>query len=189
MAIASERLHRITTDVYEHMAGDGLLPARGVELIDGLVLEMSPKGDRHGHALNTLNAEFGDQRRGRYVVSADSLSLRLGMHDEPEPDLALARATRSFARERPRADEIALIAEVADTSLAFDMGEKKAKYAGAGIPEYWVVDLPNNVIHVFRRPIGDDYTDCDTLSAGELLSPVEYPDVVMNVSAVLGVTE
>ncbi len=70
MAIAAERLHRITTDVYERMAESGLLPERGVELIDGLVVTMSPKGDRHRRAANSLNAQFGDQRRGRYEVNA-----------------------------------------------------------------------------------------------------------------------
>ena len=50
MAIAAERLHRITADVYERMAANGFLPERGVELIDGLVLEMSPKGSTVGAA-------------------------------------------------------------------------------------------------------------------------------------------
>ena len=117
---------------------------------------------------------------------ADSLSLRLGPHDEPEPDVALARATRSYARERPRADEIALIVEVADTSLAFDLGEKSAKYAGAGIPEYWVVDLQANVVHVLRSPIGDEYADRRTALAGDTISPAEYPDVAIDVALVLG---
>lgn len=119
MAIAAERLHRITTDVYERMVANGLLPERGVALFDGLVLEMSPKGDRHGYAVSELSAQFvlGDRRRENYRVYADSLSLRLGPRDEPEPDITLARATRSCARERPRADEIALIVEVADTPL------------------------------------------------------------------------
>ncbi len=186
MSIAAERLHRITADVYERMAANGLLPERGVELIDGLVVEMSPKGDRHGYAVNGLNAQLGDQRQGRYVVNADSLSLRLGPHDEPEPDIALARATRNYARERPRADEIALIVEVADTSLAFDLGEKSAKYANAGIPEYWVVDLQGNFVHVFWNPRGDVYVDRRAAKAGETISPAEYPDVAIDVALVLG---
>ena len=120
------------------------------------------------------------------MVNADSLSLRLGPHDEPEPDIALARATRSYARERPRADEIALIVEVADTSLAFDLGEKRAKYAAAGIPEYWVVDLPANVVHVLRDPRADVYTDRRTAQAGDTISPAEYPDVAIDVALILG---
>jgi Uma2 family endonuclease len=187
MSIAAERIHRITADIYERMAASGLLPDRGVELIDGLVVEMSPKGDRHGYAVTCLHAQLvlGDQRPERYVVYADSLSLRLGPRDEPEPDIAVARATRRYARERPRADEIALLVEVADTSLAFDLGEKRAKYAGAEIPEYWVVDLQANVVHVFRNPRDGAYGDRRAIRAGEAISPQEYPDVAIDVALVL----
>jgi Uma2 family endonuclease len=185
MSTAAERIHRITTDIYERMAAGGLLPERGVELIDGLVVEMSPKGDRHGYAATCLNAQFVDQRRGRYAVYADSLSLRLGPRDEPDPDIALARTTRSYARERPRPEEIALLVEVADTSLAFDLGEKRAKYAAAGIPEYWVVDLQRNVVHVLRNPHGDAYADLRVAHGGEVISPAEFPDVAIDLALVL----
>jgi len=185
MAIAGERLHRITTDVYERMAQSGLLPERGVELIDGLVVTMSPKGDRHRRAANSLNAQLNDQRRGRYEVNADSLSLRLGPHDEPEPDIALVRLMRPRSREMPRAEEIALIVEIADSSLAFDLGEKRAKYARAGIAEYWVVDLQSNVFHVFRSPNAGGYEDERICKIGQTLAPSEYPDVVIDIRAVL----
>jgi Uma2 family endonuclease len=186
MSIAAERLHRITADIYERMAANGFLPERGVELIDGLVVEVSPKGDRHSFAVSELSAQLGDQRRGRYRVYPDSLSLRLGPHDEPEPDIALGRTTRNYARERPRADEIALIVEVADTSRAFDLGEKNAKYANAGIPEYWVVDLQANVVHVFRNPRGGVYVDRLAAKSGDTISPAEYPDVAIDVALMLG---
>jgi len=185
MAIAVERLYRITTEIYERMGENGLLPKRGVELIDGLVVTMSPKGDRHSYAVGSLTAQFVDQRRGRYTVYPDSLSLRLGPRDEPEPDIALARAVRHYSRERPRPDEIALIVEVADSSLAFDLGEKLAKYASASIPEYWVVDLQANVFHVFRDPRDSEYRDRVTAKIGETISPAEYPDVTLDISLVL----
>ena len=182
MAIAVERLYRITTEIYERMGENGLLPKRGVELIDGLVVTMSPKRDRHSYAVGSLTAQFVDQRRGRYTVYPDSLSLRLGPRDEPEPDIALARAVRHYSRERPRPDEIAVIVEVADSSLAFDLGEKLAKYASASIPEYWVVDLQANVFHVFRDPRDSDYRDRGTATMGETVSPAEYADVTIDVS-------
>ncbi len=186
MSIAAERLHRITADVYERMGATGLLPERGVELLDGLLVEMSPKGDRHNFAVNSLNAQLNDQRRARYWVNADSLSFRPGAHDEPEPDLAVARATRTYARERPRPDEIALIIEVADTSLAFDLRDKAAKYALARIPEYSVVDLQEDVIHVVRDPGGAPYKTRRKALPGEVLSPTEYLDVTIDVAQVLG---
>jgi Uma2 family endonuclease len=187
MSIAIERVYRITADIYERMAAGGMLPERGIELIDGLVVEMSPKGDRHAFAVNRLTKLFVLAARERYEVSADSLSLRLGPNDVPEPDIALARATRGYARERPRSEEIALIVEVADTSLAFDLGAKRAKYARAGIPEYWVVDLQSEAIHVMRDPGDDLYADRRVAKAGETIAPAEYPDVAIEVSLVLGI--
>lgn len=189
MAISVERVHRITVDVYERMAHSGMLPERGFELIDGLVVEMAPKSDRHRYAATCLNALFGDQRRGRYVVDAGSLSLRLGPHDELEPDIALVRTSRSYTVERSRPDEIALIVEVAATSLAIDLGEKRIKYAGAGIPEYWVVDLQEDVIHLFRNLRDSAYADRRVAKAGDTISPVEFADVSIDVAEVLGAAE
>jgi Uma2 family endonuclease len=186
MSIAAERIYRITTDIYERMAASGLLPERGVELIDGLVVEMSPEGDRHGYAVSCLLAQLVDQRRGRYDVCAGSLSLRLGPRDEPDPDIAVARAIRSYARERPRPDEIALLIEVADSSLAFDLGEKRAKYAAAGIPEYWVIDVQGGIVYVFRNSRDGVYADRRTANAGEVISPQEYPDVAIDIAFLLG---
>ncbi len=186
MAFAAERLHRITTDVYESMAASGLLPERGIELLDGLVVTMSPKGERHWYAVTRLNKALVLQSSDRFEVSPESLSLRLGPRDEPEPDIALSRAGREFPRERPRPNEIALIIEVADSSLAFDLGVKLAKYAGAGIPEYWVVDLNANVIHIFRKPRGSGYDDVGVAHAGEKIAPSEYPDVLIDVALILG---
>jgi len=134
--------------------------------------------------VTALNAQLVDQRCGRYLVYADSLSLRLGPRDEPEPDIALARTVRNYSRERPRPDEIALIVEVADSSLAFDLGEKRAKYASAGIPEYWVVDVQANVFHVFRNPSGGGYTDRRAATLGQTISPAEFSDVAIDVSSV-----
>ena len=153
------------------MSEAGLLPARGVELI---------------HAVNSLNAQFGDQRRGRDVVNADSLRSRLSARDGPEPDIALARTTRSYGRERPCPDEVALIVEMADSSLTFDLGEKRRKYAAAGISEYWGVDLNANVVHVFRNPVGSFYAESHVAILGSDLSPFEYPDVAIDVSLVFG---
>jgi Uma2 family endonuclease len=186
MAIAVQRLHRITSDIYERMAESGMLPERGIELIDGLVVTMSPKGDRHASAVTRLTKQLVLQASDRFEVYTDSLSLRLGPQDMPEPDIAVARATRDYSRERPRPDEIALIIEVADSSWSFDLNFKCVKYAKAGIPEYWVVDLERDTVHVFRQVEGDVYVECRTARAPELLSPAEYPDVVIDIARVIG---
>jgi len=171
---------------YERMAEAGLLPVRGIELIDGCVVEMSPKGVRHAHAANVLTEMLVDQRRGRYVVNADSLSLRLSPRDEPDPDLALVRATRTYAREQATVADVALIIEVADSSLGFDLGTKRRKYAAAGIPEYWVIDLQSDSAHLFWEPENDGYRERRLAAGGDTIAPREYPDVAVPLARVFG---
>ncbi len=110
----------------------GLLPQRGIELIDGLVVRIIPKAPRHRHAVDKLNEQFVLQSRGRYEVSCDSLSLRLGPHDMPDPDIALARPG-DWSRRDPSVEDIALIVEVADSSADRDLSDKLVRYARAGI--------------------------------------------------------
>ncbi len=186
MSVRSERLHRLTTARYERMAEGGLLPERGIELIDGLVVEMSPKGTRHGYAVTSLNEQFVLQARERYRVYADALSLRLGPRDELDPDIALARTSRNYARERPGPGEVALIVEVADSSLANDLGRKLRMYARAAIAEYWVVELRAERIHLFRGPSGETYLERREARADETISPAAYPDVAIDVRQVFG---
>jgi Uma2 family endonuclease len=116
-------LYRFTVDDFERMATAGVLPERGLELVDGLVVEMSPKGDRHAYAVMVLTHAFVAQSRGRYHVNAENLTVKLGPREARDPDLALARAGRSYARARPRPDELALVVEVADASLHHDLDE------------------------------------------------------------------
>jgi Uma2 family endonuclease len=185
MGINLHELHRLTADTYLRAAELGLLPERGVELLDGFVVTVSPKGARHRHAVNKLNEQFVLQSRGRYEVNCDSLSLRLGPHDVPDPDIALARPG-DWSRRDPGVDDVLLVVEVGDTSVDRDLTDKLARYAQAGIAEYWMVDLEHDFIHVFRRPEDDRYSVHLTALAGATLSPAEYPDILIDVATVVG---
>ncbi len=185
MAIQLHEIHRITVDTYRRAGELGLLPERGVELVDGLVVAVSPKGARHRHAVNTLNRQFVLQSAGNYEVNCDSLSLRLSAHDMPDPDIALAKPG-DWSRRDPAADDLTLIVEVADSSLQRDLNDKYVRYASAGICEYWVVDLDGNCVHVFRVPEGDRYRIALRATAGATISPEAHPTVVIDVGLVLG---
>jgi len=191
MAISLEDLHRFTVQEFERMGHAGVLPERGVELVDGLVLEMSPRGDRHAYAVGVLTELLVEQRRGRYRVNPENMTLILGPRDTREPDLVLARANRSYARERPRPEDIALLVEVADSSLRYDLEKKRKAYVRSGIPEYWVVDLTHDCVHVFREPnrFGETYLTEHRFEANAVLSPVEFPDVEVPIDLVLGLRE
>jgi Uma2 family endonuclease len=188
MAGPAAYLYRFTVEEFERMSTAGVLPERGVELVDGLVVEMSPKGDRHAYTVMMLTHAFVGQSRGRYYVNAENLTLRLGPREARDPDLALARAGRSYARARPRPDELALVVEVADASLYHDLDEKKAAYARVGVTEYWVVDLRHNSLIVHRAPNRFDagYLVEERHLPGATVSLAEFEDVAIVVSSVLG---
>jgi Uma2 family endonuclease len=153
------------------MAETGILrPDDRVELIDGEILTMAPQKSPHATAVQlaqeALRAAFGDGFNVR-----PQLPLALAEMSEPEPDLAVVPgAPRDYRDSHPTT--ALLVVEVAETSLAFDRGVKKALYARAGIPEYWVVDLAAGAVEVYRSPRGVDYRDHRTLSERDSIAPL-----------------
>jgi Uma2 family endonuclease len=97
-------------------------------------------------------------------------------------------APEGSAREHPRPEDVTLIVEVADSSLAYDLGEKKIAYVRSGIPEYWVVDIPNETVHVFRgaNRFAEGYLHESLHNAEETLGPREYSDVAVPIARILG---
>jgi len=136
---------------YERMADLGLFrPGERVELFEGDILEMSPQNVPHGHSLTHANhllvQLFGDTHYVRV-----QLPLNVGERTQLEPDFALVqhRLIDEVASHPWSAD---LVIEVSESSLAYDRGAKLRAYAQAGIPEYWVVNLPDGLLEVYRDP-------------------------------------
>ena len=78
-----------------------------------------------------------------------------------------------------------LVVEVADGSLRRDRMVKRHLYARCGIPEYWIVSLPDACLEVYRHPAGDDYRDVAVLRAGETVTPLAAPAATIAVSELL----
>lgn len=102
----------------------------------------------------------------------------------PEPDLAVV-AGRPEDYDDRHPDRAVLIVEVAATSLPQDRLTKQALHAAAGIGEYWIVNLLDSVVEVFRRPSGRGYATHRILRAGEQVSPLAGPGPVVEVAALL----
>jgi Uma2 family endonuclease len=97
--------------------------------------------------------------------------------DEPEPDVAVVCGSRDDYRGRlPEPDDVALLVEVADTSLSFDRGPKRAAYARGGITFYWIVNLNDRQVEVYSDPAADGYRSIEVLGPGE-----EVPVVIAGV--------
>jgi Uma2 family endonuclease len=145
------QLRRWTRQEYEHLAELGVIgPAEQVELIEGEIVEVPPQHSRH--AVGVRLAE--DALRARYGVGFDvrgQLPLALGPYSEPEPDVAVViGAARDYAEAHP--STALLVVEVAEATLSFDRDRKSGLYAAAGIPEYWVVNLVQRQVEIYREP-------------------------------------
>ena len=160
--------HRWTRGQYEKMVEVGILDTDdSLELLDGHIVDMPPQESRHASVIRVvakrLGAAFGDS----YQISEEK-PIALGDWSEPEPDIAVLKGGEwDFVDAHPASAE--LLVEVSDTSLSKDRGVKKAIYARAGIPEYWIVNLPDSVLEVYRDPSGDDYRSRTVLRAGDVV--------------------
>jgi Uma2 family endonuclease len=166
MSIASESWvtrHRITVEEYYRMAEVGLLaPDARVELIEGEIIDMAPIGSRHAATVNTL-ARLLNEAVGAQAIVSIQAPIRLDPRNEPQPDLALLRPRPDrYSASHPAAADVLLVIEVSDTTLRYDRGVKVPLYARHGIPEVWIVDLENGLLHFFRSPAGDAYADVST---------------------------
>jgi Uma2 family endonuclease len=136
------------------MGETGILgPHDRVELIDGEIIDMSPIGVMHAAIVARLASHFS-QRLGPTAVVWCQNPVRLDDISEPEPDIAILRPRADFyMTAHPGPTDVLLVIEVADTSLAYDLGTKVPLYARHGIPEAWVIDAATRRTRVFRQPL------------------------------------
>jgi Uma2 family endonuclease len=186
MAIELTR-RRFSVDDYHRMAEAGILTRRDrVELIDGDVVEMTPIGGPHARCVMYLNEVFVRRLEGRAIVSPQN-SLRLSHWSEPEPDIALLRPPLAkYGKAIAATADALLVVEVADTSQYRDRVVKLPRYAAAGVPETWIVDLEAGVVEVYRDPSSEGYREQRRFERGADVAPAAFPDVVMEVADILG---
>jgi Uma2 family endonuclease len=166
---------RFSVDRYHRMVAAGVLTEYDrVELIEGEIIEMSPIGTPHTATTARLN-EWLSLGLARAATISVGGPLVLGDFSEPEPDLMLLRRREDFYRDQhPVAADVLLLIEVSDSSLAFDLGVKRALYARHGIREYWVVDLNGHCVHVHREPGEAGYASTRVCGTAESVSPLAF---------------
>ncbi len=146
-----------------------------VQLIDGMLVAMSPQGRPHAFVIQKLNRLLVRALPDDFEVLTQ-LPLTLGDDSEPEPDLAVVHA-RDAASRTEHPTTALLVVEVAGDSLRFDRKSKAALYARAAIPEYWIVNLGEASIEVHRGPDTPLATYRETLVShrGEILTATAVP--------------
>jgi Uma2 family endonuclease len=186
MRAALNRPRRFTVGEYYRMAEVGILAAgERVELIEGEIVTMAAIGSRHAAVVTRLNSFFIRELGERALIRVQN-PVRLTDLSEPEPDVALLRPRADdYASAHPGPGDVLLIIEVAETTLAFDRGTKLRLYTAAGIPEYWIVDLTNDHIEVYREPGPGGYGDVRRFGREGRLHAAAFPDVEIAASAIL----
>ncbi len=165
--IPPERRHRLTVEDFHRLAESGILGEDDrVELIGGELIDMTPIGSRHAAAVDHLVEALILRLQGSCQVHTQN-PVRLGEDNEPQPDVAvLRRRDHGYASRLPAAEDVLLVVEVADSSLAFDRDVKLPLYARFGIPEAWLVDLEGGRIEVHSAPDGGEYGHVDRYRRG-----------------------
>ena len=137
---------------YDRLIDLGVFEGTKVELVGGVLVEMSPQKDPHFQLIADLNMLLVPMVLGRHTVSVQG-PLQVDDISEPEPDLAVLPLARY--RGVGKTGDALLVIEVSESSLSFDLGEKARRYAAAGYPEYWVIDAVKRVLIRHTAPAPD----------------------------------
>ena len=173
---------RFAVDEYLALGAAGILAKEErIELLDGEIICMAPIGNRHRISVNWV-AHLMHEAIGRRAMVQVQAPIQLDDFTMPEPDIAVIRrgSINDLASVLP--SDVYLIVEVADSSLEFDLGEKLARYAAAGIPELWVANLRDGELVVNTEPEGATYTNVSVIPLGGTVSPQAFPDVVLQLA-------
>ncbi len=170
------RPHQFTVADYHRMVAAGILNEDSrVELIRGQIVDMAPIGAPHLNMVNRLTrllpAILGDLG----VLSVQN-PVRLDDGSEPQPDVAVLKPRpEEYETATPRAADVLLVIEVAETSLDDDRAVKAPLYAGSGIPEYWIVNIVDRVVEVYRQPENGLYLQTRRVGADGMLDVLMVP--------------
>ncbi len=162
-----------------------------IELIEGILVPMPPMSSRQAACIRKLQNRFTIDLRERAVVSVQLPLTITRRTSEPEPDITLLKPEPSnYSQRHPRPTDVLLALEVSYTTLGYDDGDKRHLYARAGIQEYWIVNLNDDSVIVYRKPSALNQDDADfeskqTFRSGDRLTPLAFPDYSLDVSEIL----
>jgi Uma2 family endonuclease len=191
MATYPVRTRRWTRAEYDRLIDIGLfLPGEPLELLGGELVVSEPQGSAHYTAIGLVEDALRAALGPGWLVRSQG-PIELDDESEPEPDIAVMRGDRrSYSHRHP--SRPALVLEVAESSLAFDREHKGSLYARARLDDYWIVNLVDRVVEIYRRPVpdtsapfGSRYTSKEVLSAESSVELLEVPGARILVSDLL----
>jgi Uma2 family endonuclease len=179
--------HLFTTTEYHRLLETGFFTEDDrVELIDGEIRNMSPIGPKHAGCVNKL-LHLLHQKIGRIAIVAAQNPLWLNEYSEPQPDISLLKQRVDFYMlSHPTPQDTLVAIEVADSSLDDDRQVKLPKYAAAGIPEAWLVDLVNDRIEIYALPAEGIYQEIRIVLRHQKIISRTLPQLKLKAADILG---
>ena len=191
MDLSPTRLRTWTRVEYERLIELGVFqPGEPVELIAGQLMVSEPQGSAHYTAVGLVEDALRAALGSGWLVRSQG-PIALADDSEPEPDVAVIRGTRrQYSRRHPARP--ALVVEVAESSLALDRGQKASVYARGGIEDYWILNLVDRVLEVYRQPAADAasafgwrYASMEILRPGASVAPLDVPSARVAIADLL----
>jgi Uma2 family endonuclease len=189
MHLLEPQSRRWTKTEYYAMAFMGWFNGQRVELMEGEVVVLSPQSFSRGASTDkageTIRRAFGT----RFWVRTQ-LPMDFGLSTEPEPDVSVVQGRREDHAAHPKA--AILLVEASESSLEYDRGRKGSLYAAARVPEYWILNLIDRQLEVYRSPVPDPaepsgfrYADKRVLKSAETVTPLALPGTAIAVADLL----
>ncbi|HMS39155.1 MAG TPA: Uma2 family endonuclease [Pyrinomonadaceae bacterium] len=176
-----------TVDEYDTMIKAGVFDGKErVELIEGEFVKKMTQGDLHIGCINFLTRFFSINYNENVLVSIQN-AVKINIFSAPEPDVALLRFRSDFySTGKAQPEDILLLIEVADSTVSSDRRVKIPLYAGAEVPEVWLVNLPRKIIEIYTEPKNGKYQIVRKATKSETISPKMIADLSVKVADVVG---
>jgi Uma2 family endonuclease len=179
--VAPERIRPLLRTEYDRLVESGAFENERVELLEGMLVTMTPQDAGHAHSVQRLAEALTLALEGRAVVRTQS-PLALLDDSEPEPDIAVV-PLGDYSSGHPT--EAYLVVEISGSSQRRDRLVKGPIYARAGVEEFWLVDLHDRVAEVHRHPDAAGFGSVVRIGEGESLHMLRFPDVEISMRHVL----
>ncbi|MFP5288706.1 MAG: Uma2 family endonuclease [Thermoanaerobaculia bacterium] len=182
MVTARVEAHHWTREEYERAVETGAFEGWKIELVDGVLVDMTPQTSRHAGLATKVSGILAEIDPGDHLFRQHS---PLGLTDDsmPEPDIAVVPPDPEgdcYISAHPKT--AVLVVEIADSSLQYDREVKGRLYAETGIPEYWILNLRSWQLEVYRGPAGDAYGSRTVLSLSDEVAPLFAAGAVIPVA-------
>lgn len=179
-----------TQEDYYRMTELGFFQGKKVELIEGEILETAPMKSPHATSVS-LVSEVLRESFGKMFYVRSQLPLSFSKNNEPEPDVVVVKGSiRDFTESHPKTAD--LVVEISDATLRFDRIGKMSLYAKYKIKDYWIVNINDKRLEIYRRPIKDkaafygfSYAEIQIFTEKDEVSPLAAPDAKIKVADLL----